>query len=101
MLRNLDKYNIILASNSPRRKELLGGLDLKFQVKVFPGLEESYPESLPAQQIQAYTHHLRLEEKSSATVYRRMLEAETHPSRKTHPGENRAEILNGGLRRPQ
>ena len=62
MLRNLDKYNIILASNSPRRKELLGGLDLEFQVKVIPGLEESYPESLPAQQIPAYL----AEQKASA-----------------------------------
>lgn len=62
MLRNLDKYNIILASNSPRRKELLGGLDLVFQVKVIPGLEESYPESLPARQIPAYL----AEQKASA-----------------------------------
>ena len=62
MLRNLDKYNIILASNSPRRKELLGGLDLEFQVKVIPGLEESYPESLPARQIPAYL----AEQKASA-----------------------------------
>ena len=62
MLRNLDKNNIRLAANSPRRKELLGGLDLEFQVKVIPGLEESYPESLPARQIPAYL----AEQKASA-----------------------------------
>ena len=27
-------YKIILASNSPRRKELLAGLDMPFEVKV-------------------------------------------------------------------
>ena len=30
------KYNIILASNSPRRKELLAGLDIPFEVKTLP-----------------------------------------------------------------
>ncbi len=30
---------IILASNSPRRRELLGGLDLDFEVKVLPDIE--------------------------------------------------------------
>ncbi len=34
---------IILASNSPRRRELLGGLDLDFEVKVLPDIDESYP----------------------------------------------------------
>ena len=29
---------IILASNSPRRRELLGGLDLDFEVKVLPDI---------------------------------------------------------------
>lgn len=38
---------IILASNSPRRKELLGGLGVDFEVKVLKGVDESYPESLP------------------------------------------------------
>ena len=31
-------YKIILASNSPRRKELLAGLDIPFEVKVISGL---------------------------------------------------------------
>lgn len=39
---------IILASNSPRRRELLAGLDITFEVRVLPGIEESYPEGLSA-----------------------------------------------------
>lgn len=44
----MKKYHIILASNSPRRKELLAGLDLPFEVKVIKGIDESYPASLDA-----------------------------------------------------
>lgn len=44
-------YNIILASNSPRRKELLAGLDLQFEVRVLQDIDESYPEDLPTQNI--------------------------------------------------
>lgn len=44
-------YKIILASNSPRRKELLAGLDVPFEVKVIKGIDESYPESLDAYQV--------------------------------------------------
>ena len=33
MLENLKKYSIILASNSPRRKELLEGLGIEYKVK--------------------------------------------------------------------
>jgi len=43
---------IILASNSPRRRELLGGLDLDFEVKVLPDIDESYPDNLPAAEVQ-------------------------------------------------
>ena len=32
-------YNIILASNSPRRRELLAGLGLDFTVKVIDGID--------------------------------------------------------------
>jgi len=46
MLENLSKYQIILASQSPRRRELLAGLDIDFTVKVLPGLNETYPEPL-------------------------------------------------------
>ena len=46
MLENLEKYKIILASNSPRRKELLSGLGIKYEVKTLPGIEEIYPDTL-------------------------------------------------------
>lgn len=54
MLENLNKYKIVLASNSPRRKELLGGLELEFQVHVISGIDETYPESLQAIEIPLY-----------------------------------------------
>lgn len=54
MLENLSKYKIILGSNSPRRKELLSGLDIKFNVKVISGLEENYPETLDPQEIPVF-----------------------------------------------
>lgn len=45
---------IILASKSPRRRELLAGLDLDFEVKVIPGIAENYPDSLPLERIPQY-----------------------------------------------
>ena len=47
-------YHIILSSNSPRRKELLAGLDLDFEVRVFQGINESYPDDLPVMEIAEY-----------------------------------------------
>ena len=47
-------YKIILASNSPRRKELLAGLDIDFEVHVMQGIDESYPDDLPADQVASY-----------------------------------------------
>ena len=54
MFENLSKYHIILASNSPRRRELLGGLGIPFEVKVLPDIEESYPDDLPVAEIAEY-----------------------------------------------
>ena len=50
MLNNLP-YNIILGSQSPRRQELLHGLDVNFTVNVIAGLEENYPATLQGEEI--------------------------------------------------
>jgi septum formation protein len=47
----LENYRIILASNSPRRQDLLKGLELNFEVITIPGLDESYPETLRGEEI--------------------------------------------------
>ena len=46
--------HIILASNSPRRRELLAGLNLDFEVKVLPDIDESYPDNLPVAEVAGY-----------------------------------------------
>lgn len=51
MLENISKYKIVLASNSPRRKELLGGLGLQFEVRTMDGIDESYPDTLVGEEI--------------------------------------------------
>ena len=48
------RLKIILASASPRRKELLAGLDLDFEVKVVKGVSESYPKTLHAEEVPQY-----------------------------------------------
>lgn len=47
MLSNLDKYKILLASKSPRRRELLQQLRLPFNVVTLGGIDESFPDSVP------------------------------------------------------
>ena len=71
MLENLSKYSIILASNSPRRRELLAGLDIDFEVKTIPGIEESYPETLKKEEIPVYLA------KQKAHAYQKYLKENT------------------------
>lgn len=54
MLDNLKKYHLVLASNSPRRKELLSELGIEYAVKVLPDIDESYPSSLRGEEIPLY-----------------------------------------------
>lgn len=54
MLENLNKYQIVLASNSPRRKELLQRLGVPFKVRTLLGVDESYPDSLKGEDISRY-----------------------------------------------
>ena len=54
ILENLKKYQITLASNSPRRKELLSGLNLDYKVKILPDIDETYPDTLKGEDIPLY-----------------------------------------------
>ena len=54
MLENLKNYKVILASNSPRRRELLSGLGIDYEVKVLPDISEVYPDSLRGEEIPMY-----------------------------------------------
>lgn len=56
---NCDQYRIVLASNSPRRKELLAGLGLPFEVRVLEGIDESYPHNLPVSEVALYIAGLK------------------------------------------
>ena len=47
-------YKIILASNSPRRRELLAGVGMVFTVKVIGGIDESWPHNLKGEDIPLY-----------------------------------------------
>ena len=70
MLDNLKKYRLILASNSPRRKELLAGLGLDYEVRTLPDVDESYPESLQGGDIPLYISRMK------ADAYKPMLQAD-------------------------
>lgn len=54
MLKNLEKYDVVLGSNSPRRRELLCDMGVDFRVESIKGIDESYPPSLPVEQIPVY-----------------------------------------------
>lgn len=59
MLDNIKKYDVILASKSPRRKELLQMLDIPFEIKVKDGINESYPADLPAIEVPGFLSRLK------------------------------------------
>ena len=53
-------YKIILASKSPRRRELLQGLDLPFEV-IIHEVDEIFPDDLPIDEIPVYLAKLKAE----------------------------------------
>lgn len=54
MLDHLKQYQILLASNSPRRQELLSQLGVSFRTSVLPGIDESYPSDLDDADVAAF-----------------------------------------------
>lgn len=70
MLENLKQYKIILASNSPRRRELLTGLGIDFEVKVLPFINEEYPDGMAVVDIAEYIA------RKKADAYRRVMLAD-------------------------
>lgn len=61
MLDNLKKYNIILASGSPRRKQLLEGLGIEFSQHVLRNIDESFPDTLLAEEVAQFIAHKKSE----------------------------------------
>lgn len=53
MLENIKKYNVVLASKSPRRQELLKGVGLEFSV-LTKDVDESYPSSMSVYDVAPY-----------------------------------------------
>lgn len=53
-LRNLDGKKILLASHSPRRRELLGMLGIDFDIADIIEVDESYPADMPAESVAGY-----------------------------------------------
>ena len=70
MLDNLKKYKVILASASPRRRELLAGLDVEFEVRALPDVDESFPADLQGGDIPLYIS------KKKADAYRPVMAAD-------------------------
>jgi len=60
VLQNLQKYEIILASKSPRRQELLRDLGLKFSVQSMDTLED-FPEGIGMTEVPVYLAELKAE----------------------------------------
>ena len=61
MLDNIKKWHVILASNSPRRKDLLKGLGIPFEIRVLKNIDESYPSHLKGAEIPLYISEKKAE----------------------------------------
>lgn len=57
-MKNLEKYNIILASGSPRRQQFLKDLNIPFDVRL-KSVEENFPDSLYKEEIPEYLAELK------------------------------------------
>ena len=73
MLENLSHYDILLASNSPRRRELLAGLGIQYQVVSLPEIDETYPPSLQGREIPQFISRQKADAYKSMMTPRTLL----------------------------
>lgn len=59
LLPNLNKYHIILASKSPRRRELLQMLRIPFTTVTMSDISEEYPEEMPPEEVPQYLSEVK------------------------------------------
>jgi septum formation protein len=71
MLEHLSKYDLVLGSGSPRRRELVAGLDIPVEVIAMPDIDEHYPSGLQREEIPLYLARLK------ADAYREMMTERT------------------------
>ncbi len=78
MLEHLKKYQILLASNSPRRQELLNQLGISFTTFVIPGIDESFPTDLADDKVAAFITRKKAQAYlSNLTAYQMLIVADT------------------------
>ena len=78
MLEHLKKYQILLASNSPRRQELLTQLGISFTTFVIPGIDESFPADLADDKVAAFITRKKAQAYlSNLTAYQMLIVADT------------------------
>ncbi len=78
MLEHLKKYQILLASNSPRRQELLTQLGISFTTFVIPGIDESFPADLSDDKVAAFITRKKAQAYlSNLTAYQMLIVADT------------------------
>ena len=75
-MRRFSNYDIILASNSPRRQQFLKDIGLDFRIKTH-SVEEIYPEELKAAEISDYLVKLKAEPFKSLTEKQLVITADT------------------------
>lgn len=70
-MKHLQQYQILLASLSPRRRELLAGLGLAFRSVAIPDVDESYPDTLQGEDIPMHIA------RNKANAYQPLMQADT------------------------
>jgi septum formation protein len=97
---NIDKKKIILGSASPRRRELLAGLCVEFELDTRNNFEETYPEDTPHETIpqvlsegKSFGFHRELTENEILITSDTLVLCEDHVMGKPHSREEAYQML--------